>query len=117
MKARKQMRKFINRMRRKYAPKNGVLPIWVFDFGARGPWTDKRNKKPRHKTAENWIMPWERGDKMSERYWEERWRDEAAKVARLYAAFRRIEALDHTEASVAERWSFARNLAHQMLHD
>lgn len=51
MRARRQMRKYINRVRRKLRPKNGVLPWWAFDFGSRGPWTDKRAKQPRHRGA------------------------------------------------------------------
>lgn len=46
MKARKQLRKYINRMRRRFGKKNGVLPQWAFDFGPRGPWSDKRLKPP-----------------------------------------------------------------------
>jgi hypothetical protein len=48
MKARKQMRKWINRVRRKIGKPNGVIPSFAFDFGSRGPWTDKRAKKPRY---------------------------------------------------------------------
>jgi hypothetical protein len=48
MQARKQMRKYVNRMRRKMGKRNGVIHCCAFDFGSRGPWTDKRTKRQRY---------------------------------------------------------------------
>ena len=52
MRARKQIRKWVNRMRRKWGKKNGVIGRWAFDFAGRGPWSDRREKKPRYKQIE-----------------------------------------------------------------
>jgi hypothetical protein len=45
MKARRQLRMAVNKARKRHAGKNGVIPGVWFDFGSRGPWTDKREKK------------------------------------------------------------------------
>jgi hypothetical protein len=53
MRGPRQLRKAINRMRRKWGKKNGVLPICCFDYGGRpNPETDKREKKPRYRKIE-----------------------------------------------------------------
>lgn len=47
----KSERQHINKMRSGYGKRNGRLAWWVFDYGPRGPFTEKRAKaaKPKYK--------------------------------------------------------------------
>jgi hypothetical protein len=48
MKATKTERQIINKARKRDGKKNGVIR-WLFDgWGHKGPWTEKRRKRPRY---------------------------------------------------------------------